>query len=403
MFISKKKFRYPLYVFIVIAVLVGVNTYLNFVLPIKTLSYDSTISVASSPKNITWPDFGQSAVGIVGQNDIITHNQQTPSQTASTAKLITILSVLNVRPLKLGDSGPTITMTPSDIAIYNQYVKEQGSVVQIVLGEKLTEYQILEAMLLPSANNLADALAIWAFGSLQNYSAYANNFLKIHGIDQTHVGKDASGYDPSTVSTAADLVKIGELAISNPVIAQIALTKQVTNFPVINGFNNLNFLIGQNGIIGLKTGNTDQAGGVFVSASIKNLNGRKVTIVTAVMKAKNLIEALNSSASLIASVQNSFTKQTLISSNQNITKLSLPWGQKVNIRLKNNLIGYSWISDYQKLFININPIKINTNSNQVIGNVSLKKDLYNNFTTENLYLNSSIHPPLKWLLFHINY
>ncbi len=392
-----------IYLFLSFFVLFLFNAYFNLILPIKPTGYPASINIPALPKNVSWPTAGQSAVGIVGENYIISHGLQKPSQTASTAKLITILAVLKVRPLALGSSGPTITITQQDIAIYNKYVKNQGSVVPVQLGEKLSQYQIMQAMLLPSANNLADALAIWAFGSLTNYANYANNFLKLNGITETHVGKDASGLDPSTTSTATDLVKIGELAIENPVIAQIVSTKQVTNFPVVGTFSNLNFLLGQDGVIGIKTGNTDQAGGVFVSASIKTINGRKITIVTAVMKTKNLMDALTSSSALIQSVQSDFINQTVLSSNQVVAYFKLPWGQKIGVHVKNAISGYSWINDYQTILLSINPIKIRSNSNQVVGLVSLKKDFYNNFSEHNLYLTSNIKPPLKWLLFHINY
>ncbi len=400
---KNKSKKILIYVVVSFFILFIFNFYLNLTLPIKTSGLTDTINIPSSNKPIAWPSFGQSAVGIVDGNYIISHNQQVPSPIASTAKLITILSVLSVHPLSLNNPGPNITLTSQDISIYNTYVKEGGSVVPVVLGEKLTEYQMLQAMLLPSANNIADSLAIWAFGSLSNYSNYANNFLKQKSIFQTHVGIDASGYDPSTVSTASDLVKIGELAIQNPVIAQIVDSKLVTNFPVINSFNNLDFLIGQNNIIGIKTGNTDQAGGVFISASIKDVNNHKVTIVTAVLKAPNLKQALISSDQLISSVQNSFTQQVLISNNKIITSIKLPWGKTVNVHLKGDLTAYSWINDYETIFINYNSIKVNTTTNDVIGHVSIKKNLFNNFSTQNIYLSSSIKPPISWLLFHINY
>ena len=400
----KKKIKKSLvYLFVSIFVLFLFNAYFNLILPIKPIGFPTMINVPALPKNVSWPISGQSAVGIIGENYIISHNSQKPSQTASTAKLITILSVLKVRPLSLNSSGPIITITQQDMNIYSRYVKEQGSVVPVQLGERLSQYQVMQAMLLPSANNLADALAIWAFGSLTNYANYANNLLKLDGIHQTHVGKDASGLDPSTTSTATDLVKIGEIAIQNPVIAQIVATKQVNNFPIVGTFSNLNFLLGQDGVIGIKTGNTDQAGGVFVSASVKTINGKPLTLVTAVMGTKNLMSALTSSSTLINSIQADFMKQTLLSSNQVVAYFKLPWGQKIGVHVKNAVTGYSWIKDYQTILLTINSIKVRTNINQVIGSASLKKDLYNDFSTHRLYLTSNIKPPLKWLLFHVNY
>ncbi|QQS18315.1 hypothetical protein IPL68_06900 [Candidatus Saccharibacteria bacterium] len=50
------------------------------------------------------------------------------------------------------------------------------------------------------------------FGDHATYAAYANNYLERNGLIHTRVGNDASGYDPSTVSTAEDLARLGILA-----------------------------------------------------------------------------------------------------------------------------------------------------------------------------------------------
>ena len=261
-------------------------------------------SVNVSADNLDWPSFGQSAVGIADSATLETHGTQTPVPTASTAKLITALMVLNAKPLMLGQSGPSITMTRDDIALLNKYTGLDGSKVgKVLVGEQLTEYQMLEAMLLPSANNMADSLAIWAYGSLPAYSAAANKFLADQGINDTHVGTDASGFDPSTVSTAEDMVRIGKLVMQQPVLAQIVAKQSVDGFPLIGNLTNTNTLLGQNGIVGIKTGNSDEQSGAFVGAARISINGQPATIVTAVLGAPNLNDAMESSLSLIKSVE----------------------------------------------------------------------------------------------------
>ncbi len=72
-----------------------------------------------------------------------------------------------------------------------------------------------------------NSLAIWAYGSLGGLCdggqpARAGKL----GLTQTVVGSDASGFDPSTASTPADLVKLGEAALAEPVVAQIVAEPQ---------------------------------------------------------------------------------------------------------------------------------------------------------------------------------
>jgi D-alanyl-D-alanine carboxypeptidase (penicillin-binding protein 5/6) len=277
-------------------------------------------------QKLSWPTSGQSAVGILNSKVLDTHGIQTPVPTASTAKLITALMVLKAKPLSVGQQGPTITLGPSDLAIYNAYVAEQGSVVQVQSGEQISEYQMLEAMLLPSANNMADSLAIWAYGTLANYSEAANNY--IHGslgLDQTTVGSDASGFLPSTTSTASDLVKLGEDVMNNPLLAGIVSQTSAAGIPVVSTVKNVNSLIGQDNIIGIKTGNTNQAGGVFVGAANADVNGKTVTIVTANAGSPTLKQSLLSSQAFIQSSEANFVNVSMLKAGGDVASYKAPW------------------------------------------------------------------------------
>ncbi|HYH36522.1 MAG TPA: serine hydrolase, partial [Candidatus Saccharimonadales bacterium] len=241
----------------------------------------STIKTDVPAGNLAWPAGGQAAVGIKDTQIMQARGTQTPLPIASTAKLITSLSVLKQKPLAPGQQGPLITMTDRDVALYNSYMARDGSVVKVVAGEQISEYQALQAIMLPSANNISDTMAIWAFGSLEAYAAYANEYIKQLGLHDTHVGSDASGLAPDSTSTAQDLVKLGKVAMQNPVLAEI-VGQSTAKLPIVNDVKNVNFLLGTDNIVGVKTGNTEEAGGVFVGAARVNINGKPVTIVTAV-------------------------------------------------------------------------------------------------------------------------
>ena len=124
-----------------------------------------------------------------------------------------------------------MTITQADVDIYNRYVAQDGSVVPVTVGEKITLYQMLQALMLPSANNIADSMAIWAYGSLQNYSLAANKYVAAHGMNITHIGSDASGLAPDTVGTAHDLVLLGKLAMEHPVLSAIVGQQTATGIP----------------------------------------------------------------------------------------------------------------------------------------------------------------------------
>ena len=257
--------------------------------------------------------------------------------------MITALMVLKARPLALNQPGPTITLSSSDVAIYSSYVARDGSVVIVKNGEQISEYQMLEAMLLPSANNMADSLATWAYGSLPNYTASANSYLHSElGLVQTTVGSDASGFTPNTVSTAQDLVKIGELVMQNPVLAQIVGETRASNFPLVGNIKNYNSLLGSNNVIGIKTGNTDQAGGVYVAAAKTVVVNKPVIVVSAEVGAPTLQAAINDSLPLIKSAQTNFTSLTLLNNGLVVGEYKIPWQSQAVEADSNKLMATVW-------------------------------------------------------------
>ena len=115
-------------------------------------------------------------------------------------------------------------------------------------GARLTERQALEALLLPSADNMAWILARWDAGSQAAFVAQMNATARRLGMTGTSY-TDPSGLDPSTTSTAADQVRLGMAAMRMPVLAAIA-AKSAAVVPVACVVRNYNTLLGQDGIAG---------------------------------------------------------------------------------------------------------------------------------------------------------
>jgi D-alanyl-D-alanine carboxypeptidase (penicillin-binding protein 5/6) len=388
----------------IVGLIVIIAAYSSYALlrPVKLVGLSSTSSRPSTTASkVAWPAVGQSAVGILGSGYIATDGVQTPTPTASVAKLITSLVVLQTKPLAPGQQGPIITLSPSDVALYDHYVAEQGSVVPVAAGETVSEYQMLEAILLPSANNMADSLAIWAYGSLPAYAKVANAYLTQQGLTQTHVGVDASGYDPTTTSTAHDMVLLGELAMENPVISGIVNQASVTGIPLTTTVKNVNNLLGTDGIIGIKTGNTTQAGGVFVSASVANINNKNVTVVTALASAPTLALALKDSVPFIQSTHTNFQTASVANAGETVGSYSLPWGGKVSVVASQNFTVTAWNDSPLSLSLNLNSISTKTLTSQVVGTLSAKQVPVLAKQSVNLRLANSIpQPSVWWRLIH---
>ena len=153
--------------------------------------------------------------------------------------------------------------------------------MSIAAGEQLTERQALQALLLPSANNIAAVLARWDAGSADRFVARMNATARSLGMTHTRY-TDPSGYDDATVSTAADQVRIVDRAMRLPVFASIVATPSAT-LPVAGTVHNTNTLLGQNGFVGVKTGSDDAAGGCFAFRAIRWIDGKRTTITGVVL------------------------------------------------------------------------------------------------------------------------
>lgn len=368
--------------------------------PIEAVQ-SSAITRAAVPdgKDLAWPAEGQAAVGIAGSGVLETHGKQSGVPTASTAKLITVLCVLQKKPLAPGEQGPAITMTDRDEELYREYAAKNGSLVPVKTGEKITEYQALQAILLPSSNNMADTLAIWAFGSLDNYSKYANEYVKDLGLTATKVGPDASGYSPGTVSSARDLVKLGELVMRNPVLSKIVGQPEATGIPVANKIRNVNFLLGTSGIIGVKTGNTDQAGGVFVGAAKTKVNGKQVVIITAVMGSHDIFSALKSSLALIRSAQTNFERTDVIRAGTIVGRYEMPWGGNIFAAADQTLSQEGWAGGDIPFAVRLKPIPADIKADSTVGTVTVKDGAVTERRSVQIRLQGAPYePPLGWRL-----
>jgi D-alanyl-D-alanine carboxypeptidase (penicillin-binding protein 5/6) len=228
-----------------------------------------------------WPADGQAAFIQTGRSQVQASPNQHAAPIASVAKVMTAYLVLRDHPLRAGEDGPTITLTDADVADTDRRRGQQESVVSIAAGEQLTERQALQALLLPSANNIATVLARWDAGSVDRFVARMNSAARSRGMPHTRY-TDPSGYDDATVSTAADQLRIVDRAMRLPVFASIVATPSET-LPVAGTVHNTNTLLEHNGFVGVKTGSDDAAGGCFAFRAIRWIDGKRTTITGVVL------------------------------------------------------------------------------------------------------------------------
>jgi D-alanyl-D-alanine carboxypeptidase (penicillin-binding protein 5/6) len=233
--------------------------------PLLRQTVPRTSSVPGHLGGLPIPPGAQTSLVVAGVGTVLRTPGELPNPIASVTKLMAALVILKDHPLPEGAQGPSIAITPADVALYQQEKAAQDSVVAVSSGEHLSERQALEAALIPSADNIVELLARWDAGSTSAFVSKMNAEARQLGLSQTHYA-GPSGVNPATVSTAADQARLAEVAMKIPTIAQIVAIPQV-ELPVAGLQYNVNADLGHDGIVGVKTGWVPAGGASFVFAA----------------------------------------------------------------------------------------------------------------------------------------
>jgi D-alanyl-D-alanine carboxypeptidase (penicillin-binding protein 5/6) len=299
-------------------------------------SFASSIVAPGGATHMPWPREGQAAVAVAGGATIAyPATGAKPAAIASLAKMMTAYLVLHDHPLNAGQAGPALRVTAADVADYVQRAKQQQSVLHVVAGERLTEYKALQALLIPSANNVAAMLARWDAGSLTKFVARMNATARALGLTDTHYA-DPDGTSPSTVSTAADQLVLAQKAMAEPIFAKIVRQPAAT-FPVAGTVFNYDYMIGHHGFIGIKTGSDAAAGGCWAFAAQRSVDGKSTVVYGVVLgqhakKSGALIQpALNLGLRLADATPGVVKRVTLVTPHTVVGSLTAPWRDDVQL------------------------------------------------------------------------
>ena len=322
--------------------------------------------------NIQWPAQGSAAIEVAGVGLMGSWNADQPQPLASVAKLMTAYLTLQKHPLGIGETGPTLTITADDVATYRADCAQQNSVAQVALGEHITERQLLEALLIPSGDNIATLLAKWDDGSVSQFVQDMNQTARKLGMTHTHYA-DPAGVNLATVGSALDQLKIAQADMAIPAFRHIVRMPQAT-LPVGPVVYNTDYVLGHGGIIGIKTGSMPEAGGNFVFAIQPWVNGQKVLIIGCVMAQqglKPLMNALNEGLYLAQQASENIEQVAVVKAGSQAAIVSSAWGQSDPVDATKSLSEIVWPGLSIKESIKTKPLGRTVNANTVIGQLSV--------------------------------
>ena len=170
---------------------------------------------------------------------------------------------------------------PSDVFVVDPRAASVGeSSAHLRGGERLTVHDLLEAALIQSANDAADALGYGiGHGSMPRFVAMMNAEARRLGLRDTHYAR-ADGLDaPGNYSSARDVTRLARIVMRSPVVRSI-VRRRTAELPGGRALHTWNDLLGAfPGVIGVKTGHTSAAGWSQVAAA----RGRGVTIYATIL------------------------------------------------------------------------------------------------------------------------
>ena len=316
-------------------------------LPASTLPIEGVRLPGATP-TFAWPSTGEAAAAVEGAGTL---GQVRGAQSVPVAGLTDVLTayvVLKDHPLAQGADGPSIAVTSDTLTAYQNGQASQQSEIPVTAGESLTELQALEGLMIASGTDMATLLADWDAGSTSAFVSKLNAAAQTLGLTSTHI-TDPSGADPATTSTAEDLVRLGEKALSIPILGQIvSLGQPSVLIPNTNAaIYNLNFDLGQDGIIGIKTGSDSSAQGCYLVAAQQNIGGKEVTVVGAVLgqPAGSLgpnTAAVDAGDTLIKSVFASLHSYTIFTPGQKVGEVVAPWGANAPVTVAQPVTVVGW-------------------------------------------------------------
>lgn len=246
---------------------------------------------------------------------------------ASTTKIMT--AILTLENCKLDE-----LVTVSDNAVSLESVPETYTRADIQAGEILTVENLLNVLLIPSANDAAIALAEHVSGSVSEFSNLMNKKAKELGCKNTNFVNPNGVHNENQYTTAYDLSLIGKYAMNNETFRKIVCKTSYT-LPATNiysstdrKFENTNELLSSDNYsyeytTGIKTGYTDSAKNCIVASAKKDNYNFIVVILGANKTTQTKNERASDCITLFNYAINNYKEKTVFDSTQVLKQLEI--------------------------------------------------------------------------------
>ncbi|MFD5875188.1 D-alanyl-D-alanine carboxypeptidase [Streptomyces sp. NPDC060322] len=312
--------------------------------PALTLSASPTYTFGGEKLDMPWPAEGQGAVEVEGVGAIGSYGKEKSAPIASMAKVMTAYVILQGHPITGKQTGDRIEV---DKQAGDEASLEDESRVAIKEGDKYTERQMLEMLMIPSGNNVARLLARWDADTEKAFIEKMNAAAEDLGMTNSTY-TDPSGLKSSTVSTPADQIALGKAVMQNDVFREIVNLPQA-DIPGVGRIYNNNYILLEPGVSGIKTGSSTPAGGNLLWTAETVVDGKSRRIIGAVMGANlegtldaKLERARQNSLKLIRAAQKGVDSATVVKKGQVVGYVDNGLGGQTPVVATKDLKAVGW-------------------------------------------------------------
>lgn len=314
----------------VIAGLAGTYAATTLLWPLHAVAPTVTaveVQPAAAPATaLAWPAEGSAAVAVGGIPGAAASGAD-PRAIASITKVVTALVVLDEMPLAVGEQGPEFRFGYSDSLAYWSYRANGESALDVPVDGSLSQYQLLEGMLIGSANNYADRLAGNLFASDEVFADAAMSWLSEHGVSGITI-VEPTGMDSRNSATPEALLALAQKALANPVVAEI-VAKRSVELPGAGEVTNTNGLLADPGVVGIKTGTLDAWN--LLSAKDITVGETSVRLYASVLGQPDDAARLAASRSLYAQAEKELQLKPSVTAGTLAGTAETAWGENVDI------------------------------------------------------------------------
>lgn len=355
--------------------------------------YDRSFSI--SEVAIPWPE-QPAAVGILGNETVRSNGNETVVPAASLAKLVPVL--VSLENIPYGSEEPArYAMTQRDVTYRAEGLRIDAATTPVLAGTSQSRYEMLQQILLASSGNSALSYRDWMFGDQTTFEVETAQWLARHNLDSMIV-REPTGLDPElTRSNARDLVRVAQLALEQPVIAEIAAQSGAT-IENVGVLKNTNPLLGDPGVRGLKTGSIVDAAGVeyrnIIAVRDVTVGDRTVTFIVVALAQPNSEARIEVTRQLLGSIDANIQEIQVATPDESIGTVTAWNGQSIDLVTTDAVSTVLTLDESATRTVKVPPIPAGTKAGTVVGEVVIETPTGEQ--TSDVVITESIPVPDAW-------